>query len=119
MVQARKGNNFIIFESNGVKRHLGTFAEGFTLDNAWIRSYGSGKNLLINGGFEQPKIEGFDYGMFTSVVPGWTTKDIYLGVGYYFSKNWAYTQIIELDGNHENAKIMQGIKMGKNWEIIQ
>lgn len=57
--------------------------------------------------------------MFTSVVPGWTTKDIYLGVGYYFSKNWFDTQIIELDGNHENAKIMQGIKVGTGWEIIQ
>ena len=57
--------------------------------------------------------------MFTSFVPGWTTKDIYIGLGYYFSKNWVDTQIIELDGNHENTKIMQGIKMGKNWEIIK
>jgi hypothetical protein len=57
--------------------------------------------------------------MFTKKVPGWITKDIYLGVGYYFSKNWVDTQIVELDANHENAKIMQGIKFGKNWEIIQ
>lgn len=54
-------------------------------------------------------IKGFYYGVFTSFVPDWTTKDINLGVGYYFSKNWVDTQIIELDGNHENAKIMQGI----------
>ena len=37
--------------------------------------------------------------MFTNKVPGWITKDIYLAVGYYFSKNWVDTQVVELDAN--------------------
>ncbi len=36
IVQARKGNNFIMVESEEVKRQFGTFAEGFTLDDARI-----------------------------------------------------------------------------------
>jgi hypothetical protein len=89
------------------------------VDNVVVRTYGSTKNLLRNGGFEENKVEGFDYGMFTNKVAGWITKDIYIGVGYYFSRHWGETQIMELDANRENAKIMQGIKIGKNWEVIQ
>lgn len=47
--------------------------------------------------------------MFTNVVRGWTTKDIYIGVGPFFSENWGTTQIIELDGSRQNASIMQKI----------
>jgi len=57
--------------------------------------------------------------MFTDKVRGWITKDIYIGVGHYFGKFWGYTQIMELDGSKQNAKILQVVKIGKRWRLNQ
>jgi hypothetical protein len=82
-----------------------------------VRPYGSLKNVLKNSDFDEPKVEGFEYGMFTKKVPGWITDEIYIGVGHYFGPDWGWNQILELAGEKENAKIMQQIKVNDHWEV--
>lgn len=59
VVKARKGNNNLIFRSDGEKRTFGKFAEGFDIDNVMVRPYGSAKNVLKNHDFDEPKIVNF------------------------------------------------------------
>ena len=84
--------NVLKFEGAGKKDGF-----GLTIDNVKLHQDGSEKNIVINGGFEEPN----QGERWTSLdkMPGWEGKDIEVGWGKIYNKKWK-SQVVELDGKN-------------------
>ena len=83
-VSVQKGENVLRFEGAGVKDGF-----GLSIDNVKLIQISTGKNIVINGGFERPDLRNKEqkWNMFDN-IPGWTGKDIEIGWGKIYNKNW-------------------------------
>lgn len=68
------------------------------------------KNLIKNGGFENPSVQ--KWHLFPNNIPGWTsTGNIEVGKGSIYSDSWGYDdQIVELDSD-KNVSITQNVNL--------
>lgn len=67
-------------------------------------------NLIVNGGFEQPAINGWS--LFTT-IPGWTATADLIEIGQgaaTYGITGATGQVLELDANH-NATVQQSLNL--------
>lgn len=76
-----------------------------------------GDDLIVNGGFEEPKISGSWTILSQPSINGWTSSNnqFEIGHGYTYFTNWVPqdTQAVELDGN-TNYAITQKINLTKS-----
>ena len=111
-LEAMVGENALKFETAGKSDGY-----GLTIDNVKLVKDGSSEDVVINGGFEQP-----DLGKkwrIQNEIPGWKGKDIEVGWGKIYSKEWN-SQIVELDGHrNQPAFMVQTWNCDKNFNVIQ
>ena len=89
-VYANEGENILQLRGAGISDNA-----GLTVDNVKLVKEGTTQNLVVNGGFERPKIEK-DFGGFQG-IEGWSSTYMEIGVGSYFNLRWP-SQVCELDG---------------------
>ena len=61
----------------------------------------SGNDIIVNGGFEKPNLKDKEKKWkIQDKIPGWKGKDIEVGWGKIYNKNWN-SQVCELDGKKD------------------
>ena len=88
---ANEGENVLQLRGAGVSDGF-----GLTVDNVKLVKEGTTQNLVVNGGFERPKIDK-DWRGFHEGIEGWSATYMEIGVGSYFNLRWP-SQVCELDG---------------------
>lgn len=117
---SRVGKNSIHFIGTGISDGLG---QG--IDNVKLyrnkNSFCGYEDVIINGGFEEGHKLGRGWSFFANgKIPGWTTPDNQLEVGYgrIYNPRWpADTHITELDAKH-NSDVSQTFELDE-WQRIE
>ncbi len=90
-VYANEGENTLQLRGAGISDNF-----GLTVDNIKLVKEGTTQNLVVNGGFENPKIDK-DWKGFHEGIQGWSATYMEIGVGTFFNPRWP-SQVCELDG---------------------
>jgi hypothetical protein len=90
-VEVVAGENILRFEGDGKEDSY-----GLTIDNVKLIKDGTEDNIVVNGGFEQPNLDG-KWKVFDE-IPGWKGKGIEVGRGTIYNAAWT-SQVAELDGH--------------------
>jgi len=109
-VIAKKGANSVKFQGSGVSDSY-----GLTIDNVELVRRGTDKNLLVNGGFENPSTNG---GWTTRrSIEGWTGQgnNIEFGRGGIYNRRWN-SQVVELDSS-SNYALVQTVTLDDRLDI--
>ncbi len=78
-VYAKEGQNILQLRGKGISD-----SNGVTVDNIRLVKDGSIQNLILNGGFEDPKVE-TNLKVFRGGVPGWSSDIMELGPGITYN----------------------------------
>ena len=73
---------------------------GLNVDNVKLVRQGTSRNIVVNGGFEQPCTQG-GWKYFNN-IPGWKGDEIEIGAGKIYNSNWN-SQVCELDGSRNDV----------------
>lgn len=77
---------------------------GLTIDDAKLVKIGTDKNLVINGGFENPPQYG--YWNIYDGIEEWKGSHIEIGNGKLYNRRWN-SQVCELDSDYVNVVMSQ------------
>jgi hypothetical protein len=86
-----------------------------TIDNVKLVKKGTCQNLISNGEFEQPALNG--HWKYLSSVPGWITSRAEIGYGKIYNCRWN-SQVLELDADR-NIEVSQSFKMDCDYNVIR
>lgn len=89
-VYAKPGENVLQLRGTGTSDYY-----GLTVDNIRLVKDGDQRNLIINSGFENPKIKDKWVG-YAGGVEGWICTYMEIGNGPIYNKRWN-SQVCELD----------------------
>ena len=106
-VYVNVGQNMLKFEGAGTADGL-----GLTIDNVELVRYGTTKNIVVNGGFENPCL-GRGWKIFND-IPGWWGNGFEVGSGHLYNCGWK-NQVVELDGR-TNAHLTQKWTFNNNYQ---
>lgn len=85
------GEYALIFEGTGKADDI-----GISLTNVVMKCRNSNRNLITNGEFLLPRVDGV-LKKYQTGIPGWTTDLAKIGPCRFFNHNWRSGQCIELD----------------------
>ena len=115
---SRVGKNSIHFIGTGISDGLGQGLDNVKLHRMSFCGY---ENVIVNGGFEEGHNLGHGWAFFANgKIPGWSTPDNQLEVGYgrIYNPRWpADTHITELDAKH-NTDVSQTFELDE-WQRIE
>ena len=105
------GENIIKFEGAGKAD-----GRGMILDNVKLTRLGDKKNIVRNGDFEKPDVQG--KWKIVNNIPGWTGKQFEIGSGHLYGKKIWNSQVIELDGK-KNGYLQQGWNFDSRYKLVK
>ena len=76
---------------------------------------GTDKNLVVNGGFENPNQNG-QWKIYDN-IQGWTGKHFEIGNGKLYNKKWS-SQVCELDSDFMNAVMWQSFYLDTKVDYV-
>ena len=88
---------------------------GLTIDDVKLVKDGTVKDLVVNGGFENPNQNGL-FGFYDN-VEGWQGKRIEIGNGKIYNCRWT-SQVCELDSDFMNIVMWQSIRLDTRVEYV-